>query len=305
MKATSISAIHASPKPTAEPRVDSHLVLVYPEAARRWLDKSMWGKQRQYRPWHAEELAQAMRNGEFVEGTQIHFAKFKGEVHCVNGQHTLHAVVKANMPINLTVVTTLVKDEGEIADLYSRMDTHLRRTLADSYQAHDLAGEMGMAKAQINAMGAAVRHMLTDFAGTDSGGNSYSYKTRSADERVRQIGAYKDAAKGFFAATQGAILPVRRALAASSVLAVALMTFERDASKAREFWSQVAFSESLENSDPRKTLINWLLANADLKKARHQQRAHVAATAWNVFVAGGKLSRIKTPDWTKPVVING
>lgn len=302
MKATSISAIHASPKPTAEPRIDSRLVLVDPEAARRWLDKSMWGKQRQYRPWHAEELAQAMRNGEFVEGTQIHFAKFKGEVHCINGQHTLHAVVKANMPINLTVATTLVKDEGEIADLYSRMDTHLRRTLADSYQAHDLASEMGMTKAQINAIGAAVRHHLNDFAGT---GGGHSYKTRSADERVRQIEARKGAAKEFFAATSGAILPVRRALAASSVLAVALTTFERDADKAREFWSQVAFSESLEGSDPRKTLINWLMSNSDLRKARHQQRAHIAAIAWNVFVAGGKLSRFKTPDWTKPIVING
>lgn len=296
---------HISAPVVKEQRIDSQLVLVDPEAAKRWLEKSMWGKQRQFRPWHAEELAEAMRKGEFVEGTQVHFAKLDGQIHCVNGQHTLHAIVKAKLPVRLSVATTVVKDEGEIAHLYSRMDTHLRRTLADSYQAHDLAATMGMSKAQINAIGAAMRHVLVDFAGSSRSVGWDSYNTRSADERVRQIAAHKDAAKSFYAATHGCILPVRRALAASSVLAVALVTFRRDESKAREFWSQVAFSESLDGSDPRKTLINWLMANSDLRKVRHQQRAHIAAIAWNVYLAGGKLSRFKTPDWTKPVVING
>lgn len=307
VKATATSPALKAPHLSSVPhgaglgeRLETKLVLVTPAAAQAWLDNSMWSKQRTYRSDHARFLSGQMKEGKFVEGTMVHFAKLNGEIHCINGQHTLHALIMANMAIRLTVVFTTVDSEEEIADLYSRTDVGLRRTLADSYQAHDLSNNLGLSKAQVNLVGGAVRHIMSGYTARSSTGD---FASRSADERVRQITQYGEAAKGYFEATKGATFPVRKALSLSPVVAVGLDTFKQYPDKAKQFWSQVAFSESLESSDPRKSLINWLMVN-DTRAANHAHRARVVAHAWNVYCAGGKLSRFRTPDWTKPLVLN-
>lgn len=157
-----------------------------------------------------------------------------------------------------------------------------------------------MSKRQVDLVGGALRHINSGYTPSSC---SQSYRDRSADERVRQIKKYGEAAKWYFEAISGSPFPVRKALDAASVIAVGLETFSHSPVEARKFWSQVAFSESLDSTDPRKTLINWLMANP-VRGANHAHRARVVAAAWNVYLAGGKLGRFKSIDWTKPLVLN-
>lgn len=279
--------------------VDSAMKLITPATAQRWLANSMWGKQRPYRDFHAEKLAEAMRRGEFVEGTMIQFAKLNDDIYNINGQHTLNAIVKANMAIRLTVLTTVVSSESEIAHLYANTDQGLKRSLSDAYQAHDLSNKFDLSKSQVNQIGAGIKQIIGGFSGNHG---SKSYELASPAERVRGFDTYGAAGKEYLTTITGCPISASRALRVASVVAVALVTFEQSPVKAREFWSQVAFSDALDTTDPRKTLINYLMAN-DSKKLRDAARSRAVAHAWNVFLAGGKLSRIKNPDWTQPINI--
>jgi len=285
--------------PRKERNVAALLISVRPEDAQRWLTSSVWNKQRRYREWHGEELAQAMRNDEFTQGTQIHFVKLKGVVYLVNGQHTLHAIVKFGGPVNLSVLTTEVEAEHEIAEIYSREDQHLRRSLSDSYEAHDLCATYGLSKAQVNQVGAGVRVIIGGFVNNPG---SMEYKSRSSDARLRSFNKYGDAAKAFFKSTKGAPAQALREVRSSAVMAVALETFLASPSKAGEFWSQVVFTDGLGVGDPRKTLLDWLRDNPN-RRCSAAARSRVVAHAWSLFLDGGSSKRFKMPDWTKPIVI--
>lgn len=297
MTPISLAAVAAVSKPNP---VESRMALVQPADAARWLANSLWSKQRPYRDWHGEELAQAMRNKEFIQGTQIHFVKLNGVVHLVNGQHTLNAIVKYGQAVNLSVLTTTVTKESDIADIYSREDQHLQRTLSDTYGAHSLREKYSLSRSQINYIGSGLKAIIDEFGSVC---HSRSYEARSADARMRLFDQYGEAGKAYFACINGAPTAASKELRVAAVIGVALKTFKDSPTKAQEFWSQVAFSDGLGLGDPRKTLMNWLMANPT-RRTNPAARARVVARAWNMFLAGGSSQRFMTPDWTKPIVIN-
>ena len=280
---------------------DSRLVSVTPHMAKMWLESSMWNKQRKLRPKHVEELAECIHRDEFTEGTQIHFARLNGTVHNVNGRHTLEAIVLAKKPMELSVLTTKVNSEKQIADLYSRHDRHLARTLSDAYEAHDVAHKHGLNRGQLERISAGVTSIIGDFLPSRVRDNR-SYAMRSSDERVRQVEVYAAEGKMFFDAIKGAPTDISARLRTGALIGVALLTFKLDEKKANQFWSQVAYCDGLTVGDPRKTLMMWLLAEQN-KKAPNALRSRVAAHAWNSFIDGKKTVRFKTPDITAPVVL--
>lgn len=280
---------------------DSRLVSVTPTMARQWLKSSIWKKQRQLRPWHVEELAEAMRRGEFTKGTQIHFARFGEDIHNVNGRHTLEAVVAFDNPIELSVLTTKVQSDQEIADLYSRHDRHLSRTLSDTYEAHGIAEEHGLNRGQVDKIGAGIAAIMGGFMPSRSKDNR-GYDMRSADERTRQMKTYVTEGKRFLDIIKGSPAASAAQLRTGSVLGVAMLTFKKDKEAAERFWSQVAFCDGLSVGDPRKTLMNWLMANPQ-KKAPAAIRARIVTQAWEAFMDGRSMSRFKNPDVSAPVVL--
>lgn len=280
---------------------DNRLVSVTPHLARTWLKDSMWQKQRTLRPWHVLDLAEAMKRGEFTKGTQIHFARLNGDIHNINGRHTLEAVVMANRSIELSILTTKVSTDAEIADLYSRHDRHLPRTLSDSYEAHGIAAESGLSRAQVDKIGAGIAAIIGNFSANRARDNR-TYKMRSSDERIRQMNTYVEEGKAFFNAIKGAPTSISAQLRTGNIIGIALLTYKIDRAKADSFWSQVAFCDGLNIGDPRKTLMNWLVADQH-KKANGTIRSRIVANAWNGFVEGRVMSRFKTPDISVPIVL--
>src|SRR6185312_14730081 len=110
------------PKPLAEMIVDGILTIT-PELAHRIIQTGKFDRQRPVRGKHVDALAAQMRNHEWTAGTQIHFGRTPdGELHLVNGQHRMHAVVKADSPIRFQILVTNVESQPALIRLYRRHD---------------------------------------------------------------------------------------------------------------------------------------------------------------------------------------
>jgi hypothetical protein len=277
------------------------MIEIDPGRAAKMIEADHYAGQRNLRPWHVNELAEAMSRGKFTEGTQIHFCKHNGKKYNVNGNHTLHAVVKSGVTINLGILMTEVETDEEIADHYSRHDRHLARTLGDAVKAHGVEAKLGLTGKQITVANYGIKMILSEFANARRGN---TYEIRAHDERVSMLlNEYGDEAKGYFDAIKGCSKLFAAPLMTAAVVGVALLTFKKDPEKAKSFWMQVATGGGgLNVGDPRRSLMVWLQDNP-LKIAPSATRARVVAKAWNVFVAGGSVIRFKNIDISTPVVV--
>lgn len=281
--------------------VSSTMYPVTPAKAKQWLEKSMWGKQREYRPWHAEILAEAMRRGHFTEGVQIHFAKLNGEIQLINGQHTLNAIVLSKIDTTLTILTTVVSSEREIADLYSRHDIGLQRTFNDASEAHSLRAEYNLSAYQITSIAGGIRTINDQFMNVKK--TAKSYETNSVSEQIAAFSKYGNPGKQFFEAISGAPRVVSVAMRTRGVMGIALLTFLESPDTAKRFWAQTAIGDGLEVGDPRKTLLDWLLDNPFKGASTMPLRARTVAKAWNAFVNGVSIKRITRIDPTAPIAL--
>jgi hypothetical protein len=281
---------------TKHPEV--RMVKVTPALARKYCQDSIWHGQRSLREWHVKELAETMRRGEFTEGTQVHFARYREKLHNINGMHTLHAVIESNQSIELSILTTVCDSEQEIAELYARHDRHLGRTLSDAYEAHGLSERFAMSKTQIGQVDAAVAVILNGFSGNRKKG----YDMRSTDERTRLINEYAPLGKRFLDTIKRCPTGSHAALRNAAVMSVGMLTFARNPEKAREFWTQVALGDGLTIGDPRKTLMQWLVANP-AKKVGTEVRSRIVTQAWHSFLKGAQVRRFKMPEGHEPVEV--
>jgi hypothetical protein len=100
--------------------------IVTPELAQRMLAQNE-GPQRSVNRWHVDFLADQMRAGLFMENGQS--ITFDSDGNLLDGQHRLHACIKANTPFSTIVV------RGVGAAAWPTIDTGMIRSLAHELQA--------------------------------------------------------------------------------------------------------------------------------------------------------------------------
>src|SRR5574343_303424 len=100
-------------------------VMVTPHMASVWRKKWHYGGQRTFRQWHCDNLARMMKARLFRPKTQVSFVEVDGEFYWTNGQHTLAAIELSNTTQELCVVVSKGDTMEDVADDFSRHDTHL------------------------------------------------------------------------------------------------------------------------------------------------------------------------------------
>lgn len=279
-------------------------VVVTPELALEWVTNYNYPKQRTVRQWWVAHLAEEMKAGNFSQDTAITFAWCGGKKYLVNGQHTLYAIVESERPTALTVIDTIAKDEGELASIYARFDTGLRRNTFDSDKAFDIAEKTGLDRTSLNAFSGGLTII-------DSGFN-YSMNSRTSPDRRRDliiewcpfmhqyIEAIKDGEN-------------YKQLRRGGCVSVALMTFRYVPTVAKEFWQAVSQDNGLLIGDPRKALNRFLAQTSvrggnirtSKKPITKFQSVLASAKCWNAYhpkIEDMKLLRIPKDN---KVVING
>jgi hypothetical protein len=237
------------------------------------------------RPAHDAGLAEEMRKGRFSQGTQIQFVHLPhGGIICVDGNHRIHAVEVSGLP-QLFTVTYRVCTYEEATKLYSCLDRHRPRTVADGVKA------IGIETPHNKMIVAALNVIENRFH------QACQYRGLSAQDVADLLQeSYAGPAAAFWDSTSGATGAVARWVRNSVGIAVGLVTFRFQPAAALPFWSRLSSGEGLRKGDPELTLLNWFHSNSALGNGRNANamRAIAFAAAWNAAFKGEPIVRILT-----------
>lgn len=277
------------------------VMTVTPSMAAEWLASSQFEHQRSKRQWHIDYLAQEMKKGRFLPGTQIRFSVYDGQYRIIDGQHRLSAVIKSGIPQMFSVLW--MPEDPSIS--YGHLDIGVGRTVQDMYSAIQLSEETGIGKDLLSRVGSAVKFIDGNFVAAKSKSDKLS-----PDEQANLIRSYSKAANNFAEVTAGVPAEMKSGISRVATLSIALVTFRFAAEslgtdKVEEFWIGVAFDDGLSIGDPRKTANRHILttsmvggstAHSSSSKTMWSASysARYLANCWNAWVEGReiKLTRV-------------
>lgn len=294
-----VKSSNRAPKPLADIIRDG-LVTVTPELALRIIQTGRFARQRPVRGKHVDALAMQMRQREWTAGTQIHFGRTPdGEFHLVNGQHRMHAVIKADAAIEFQMLVTLVKSDDDLIKLYRRHDRLVApRTVSDALTAEGIPEQFAIRHEIATACFRAIPVIESHFRGVRF---ADPYLIRSDEARLRMAAEWWGPAASFQEYTELAPSKVKMMLKSAGAMAVALVTVRDGGDKAEEFWRGVADPDGFRSADPRKVYREYLFAQP--KKGTELVTAKAAALAWNHFYEGNSVSKLVVQNG--PVIILG
>jgi hypothetical protein len=228
--------------------------VVGPDTAKYWLENHNYQHQRALRGYHVEMLSGEMTAGRFREKTQVNFCRCGLSFYLTNGQHTLSAIVKSEQAILLSVVVQDCKSLDEVADNFSRHDTHLTRRLSDALNAHEIDVKLGVSKTELGWITAAAIYYCALIG-------EIPLKNRSQishDEKMKIIDSYGILARDSMMAFHEINRKGFSFLTRKSTIACAMHVFMWDEDVCRRFYGEMSRDDGLKRGDPRKTLLEYL-----------------------------------------------
>ena len=284
--------------------------IVPPQLARYWLDSFNYEHQRKIRPYHVNALADEMKQGRFRKKTQINFCELDGRYFLTNGQHTLSAIVSSCVPCELSVVVLHCKSMSEVADDFTRHDTHLTRQLHDSMVAHEIDKELGVTKTELKWIAAACifyMYMIGEL-------KTKSKVQISNDIKLQAILQYGEKARDAFRCYINPEVSAKTYLTRKTTLACALHVYLYDASLCEDFYGKMAEDDGLKLGDPRKTLLEFLresrlqgsgAVNAGRKVYLDHHLIKAQSVAFNYYVSRKPLKLIRVDRDAKTAIFKG
>lgn len=269
--------------------VDGADLMVSPTMAQALLDHYQHPKQRRYRDFHIADLAEEMKSGKFIAGTQIHFVRFppNGKLQLVNNHHRLRAVIFSGLPATFRVLITPVKNQAMSDEMYRRLDRlELRRTTGDVILAEGIVEGQSLQREIASATFEAVKFIHVGF--TKARGDMAN-AIRSDDKRLAACDEFWSSARLYQDAISEATRGLKGPLKSPSVMAVALVTLRHQPKLAFEFWTGVAVGGAGQR-DPRDVLFRYLLSRTSNNPVDVMR---AVSSAWNAFLDGRPLSVIR------------
>lgn len=284
--------------------------IVTPEVAEQWVRAWNYEHQRPKRDYHVNNLANEIVQGRFREKTQINFCRLGDQYFLTNGQHTLNAIVKANKPVLLSVVVLDVQSHKQIADDFTRHDTHLTRQLAVSLVAHEIHKQLGVTVTELNWITAAVNY----YAWMIGESPLKSSTQMTNDHKLNLIAKYGELAKDALRTYHEPNAKRRDYMVKRTTLACAMHVYKWNPDICKLFYGEISKDSGLVIGDPRKTLLEYLretrsyygLSGASIKKAVPYHffvKAH--AIAFNAFVNRKQLKIIRVSPEASEAFFDG
>jgi len=268
-------------------------VTITPRFADQILQTMNYSKQRRVENSHVAALAEQLRRGQFLAGTQVAFGKLPdGTLHLVNGQHRLTAVRDANVPMEFQVVVIPCIDEHALDVLYYRFDTVIRKRSSAVVRA-----TLGFAEEwEITAtLGGGIWEAIPLIAHKlkQVPGGLWEPNLKTPDGRYELAVPFKTQAKQYNDAIAGAIKTRRKRLTNGGVVAVGLLTLRDQPIKALAFWKGVADNDGLRKGDARHALVEYF---ASTNLMTPNVAIAVCRSAWNAWARGKALQFAKAVE---------
>jgi hypothetical protein len=266
--------------------------------------QEMYAHQRPLNQSVVQEYALAMRKTEFRPGTTISFCVYQGRRYLINGQHTLHALIRADVSLLLGIEEIQVESLEEIAAWYGKYDRLRLRTLQHIYEAYDVHQHLNLNKSQTVCLGACLPMLASGFSSVPAKQGSLRMYTANAELRMAFMHNWIDEANQFFGAIKGAPGTVGMNIRRGPVMAVALVTYRFTGTDADEFWHTVCQAEALSQSDPRMALHMFLRSTKAGEFGPHRYSRYIAS-AWNNAWHGKRSKNVNPQAEHLPISLEG
>ncbi len=282
----------------AKRSTNAYAQTVTPALAEAWLGLKYEHQRNIDRRW-VDILANAMRSGRFTSNT-IKFGICNGGRYLINGQHTLSAIVQSGVTITLPVVDYVFETMEDIGYEYYHEDTNRKRNMGDSIRSMGMIERLGLTKTQIDKTASALKWVKANF-GADR--RTFDYVTQ--DDQLEWVPYYEWETKAIYSAITPCTGEMRNTILTQAVFSVALITMRYVPDVSRDFWSQVAKDDGLEQYDPRKSIRNWLLTVAvrrnrrgipSLRQVEPYAVSRHVINAWNAWCEGRSLRYVTIKD---------
>lgn len=276
---------------------NSTVSTITPSQAEQWLavlDHPEQEKlQRKVRNSRVDFLAKQMEAGKFLPTNNVHFAFFGDKTFLVNGQHTLHAVVKSGATITYNVVRTTCDTFNDVASLYEVYDIPLARTIKDSLNARNIDVITGINNEYLSRIGSTLRYIAAGYANVK--------QQQSLENLANGIVIFAPIFKLLESAVVGSGF-IHNGGYKRAIMGAAFPMFYYYPKEAHLFWNQVANDNLLAADDSRKTLNKFLLA-ARISGGRTAKNSYISYSAseiskacficWNAFFENRPLRVIR------------
>ena len=270
------------------------LLEVTPKMAENWLKKHRFEHQRNLLDSHIERLSREMENDRFIPGTQVHFGVHNGRLAILNGNHTLHAVVRSQTNIPLSILIAEVSSEEDLARLYSRHDIGRKRNWGATAKAADMYSQTDVPKSFVTNSMSALRIIMI---GLNQPLKQDIEITHSRDLRIEAFGEYKEYLENYYIAISKGVSRNLKLFKRAAVMAVGLEILKYQPSMAYDFWDGASQDDGLRRNDPRKLLLDYLV-NTPSYSGNYFDQIKAVALAWNAFFENRKLHALKTNAFT-------
>lgn len=280
--------------PTMTGRVISMVRAIGPRDARRLRELYNFERQRTLSDPNIDRLVSEMLKNTFIIGLQIYFAVFPdGSAAILNGNHTLEAIIKSGVTIDLTL-TFFPCDTDAAGRVYAVFDSQKVRTWRDALRATGTAPEVRKPDQALPAL-SIIKHGFRSPQGASS-----------KLETIDLLNEYGDAVDRFWDAIDGAATKNRDLVRRAGVMSIALVTFKAQPSLAHEFWHTMAHDNGLRDGMPEKALLNWLRGTKNTAGHIARQEHIVAATlGWNARFENGGRFYMKPNSVTEHLLVKG
>jgi hypothetical protein len=264
-------------------------MVVTPALAQRVIEEVNYKGQRQLAASHVAFLADEMRRGTFRAGTQIAFGRLGRDLHLVNGQHRMHALVQSGEDIEFQILIEDATDAEDLAALWCTFDRGGRnRSDAQVLAAHGISDRYGLSKTVARSIWQAQPLIANRFLRPSFQDDP---TLRNDDLRMEGCKPWWEIGATYERLIEKAPSVVWKKLASSQAVAVALVTLKYQPTKAAEFWRGIASDDGLRRNDPRKAL---LIDFGNREWGRKSSDGCVSTSlAWNAFFTSRALSQIK------------
>lgn len=289
------------------PEFTSGKRLFTPDNALGIIQSQMYAKQRKINTSHLNKLCREMKDGTFSPVANIMFATVEGEdERCINGNHTLSAIVKTGIQQCLPTTQYDCATEDQRSRLYFRIDRQRKRDLSDSIRALGMDEVLNLQPFQIKMLVYSFRYIKTNW-GVGSNANDLF----SDDYMLSLTPWWADDCRNLFECVSPCSSYDRGLLTIQSVMPVALVTMHYQKEKAMNFWRQYVQDDGLGRYDPRKKariFVKETKRKTDMsfEPVRKNVVTRGVIIAWNRFYDGDQVvKRIVSKNPTKIVEIKG
>lgn len=247
------------------------IVIVTPDLAYEWLKRNR--KNRRLRQRRIDGYARQMSIGRWkLNGETIVFDR---NGNLIQGQHRLHACIKAGVPFTTLIV------RGVEADVFSTLDQHGKRTTADNF---DLVGEVNSAV----LAAAATKLVLYERGLLYTGGAGD--RDVSVEDALEALDRHSNLRESVQVARS-----VGRLAPPSMLTTLHYLFAGNDHELAGWFFNALATGEKLRKTDAVYLLRERLIFNGASKaRLREKDLAALVIKAWNAHRSG---KAIKTLRW--------